>query len=84
MVPFTRSVERAGTYEVDDALLRVTWTASDASRLSLVANLSAATLSGVALPAGERVRVAGDDASRRPGSELAPYEVLLTVERNTT
>ena len=84
VVPFTRDVRKAGTYSVDGALLHLTWTTEDASRLHLVANLSARAIDRVALPSGRRLCATAEGDVRHTGTALAPHEVLAIVERGST
>ena len=55
VVPLLGGLHHGGTFDVDGALLRITWTGDTGMRLHLIANLGREARVGVAVPNGDVV-----------------------------
>ena len=83
VVPLLDGIRHGGTFDVDGALLRITWTGDSAMRLHLIANLAREMRVGVAVPSGDAVFAS--DGTPMPGTvgTLPRYAVVFVVERSS-
>jgi hypothetical protein len=65
-VPLQDALRHGGTFDVDEKLLRVTWSSDREASLELVANLGDEPRDDVAMPEGDLVFAT--DGAPRPGS----------------
>jgi len=80
VVPLLGGLHHGGTFDVDGALLRVTWSRDNGTRLHLVANLGRDARIGVAVPNGDVVYASeGSPPHDRVGT-LLRYAVVFVAE----